>query len=261
MKLSKCLQYINTALNFPAVTYLDINLFFDMAIAELNTTLHTAIPSVSDMIEAFRQNVSKYEANKIILEDDPADSNYIIPSNPTDPLENEIPCYYDSEEKTFYILNKYSHEYIPHKIVKAVFITSAGMHLYQTINYGSTAAWAEVPMDPNYECDLDAYLPDDWILLWLIPYVCFKYTSRDGGTAQTFAEELAQGFQQLQETYDVPDKVLLATYADKDAYHSLAEDNLNNLNIYVPTMAIYENMKHSRNTNAIYGDFYDRGGF
>lgn len=265
MKLSKCLTYINTALNYPALTYLDINLFFDIAISELNTTLHTSIPSVSFMTEEFRQRVSKVEVNKVILKTDPALTNYIIPTDPENPLENGIQAYYSGSTHKFYILDSYLQEYTEYDIIKAIFINTAGIHLYQAVNYGSEAAWAEVPMDNLYECDLDDYLPDDWVLLWLIPYVCYKYTVRDGGTAQTFAEELSQGFQQLQETYDVPDKVILATVADKKAYLELVEKALQNeapnLNVLVPTRAIYESMKHSRAITIDGHTIFDRGGF
>ena len=261
MKLSEVIKYINTALNYPALTYIDIDVFFDMAISELNTTLHTSLPLVKDMIKAFRQNLSTYEANKIILTEDPENNNFIIPTDPENPLENNVEYYYSTSTRKFYILNKYAHNYSEHTIIKGVFITSDALHLYQSINYGATAAWVEVPTDPNYEANIDDYLPDDWVLLWLVPYVCYKYTVRDGGTAQTFAEELTQGYQQLQETYDIPSKVILATYADKPAYRDLVKANLPYLDISVPTKAIYETMKHSRNTNAIYGSIYDRGGF
>lgn len=261
MKLSEVIKYINTALNYPALTYTDVDLFFDMAISELNTTLHTSIPLVSEMAKDFLHNMSKYEPNKIVLSTNPEDNNYIVPTNPTDPLENSIPYYYSTETKKFYILNTYTNTYTEHTVIKGVYITSEALRLYQAVTYGNTAAWAEIPTDANYEANMEDYLPNDWVILWLIPYVCYKYTVRDGGTAQTFAEELSEGFQQLQESYDVPSKVLLATYADKPAYTSLVEKSLPNLNIQVPTRAIYESMKHPRNINAIYGSFYDRGGF
>lgn len=261
MKLSELMKYINTSLNYPSLTYIDIDLFFDMAISELNTTLHTSIPLVKDMVKEFRQNMTKYEANKIILTANPEDTDFIIPTDPVNPLENNIQYYYSTEDKKYHVLDKYFNKYDTHTIIKGVYVTKTGIRLYQSFNYGYSAAWAEIPTNSQYEANLEDYLPDDWVILWLIPYVCFKYTARDGGTAQTFAEELTQGFQQLQETYNVPDKVLLATYADKPAYTSLVEQNLPNLNILVPTKAIYENMKHSRNVNAIYDNFYDRGGF
>lgn len=259
MRLSECVQYINTALNYPALTYIDIALFFDMAIAELNTTLHINMPTVKNMIQEFRQKLSRPELNKIILTSDPSLTDFQI--SVTESPESEVQCYYNPNTKKFYIYNPYTHDYSEHNVIKALYITSEKMYLYQSISYGNTAAWAEIPSDPTYECDLEDYLPNDWVLLWLIPYVCYKYTVRDGGTAQTFAEELTQGHQQLQETYDVPDKVLLYKYADKAAYTAIVENNLPNLNIFVKTRAIFEDMKHPRGVNAIYNGFYDRGGF
>lgn len=266
MKLSEAMQYINSALNYPALHYIDIALYFDMAIAELNTTLHTSIIPVKEMIEKFRQELSKTETNKFVTTVDP-EKNYSIPVVPTDyasqeiALDNNVKCYYSLSSKKFYILDEYLRTYSEHEIAKCIYVEGTTVHLFQAMNIGNTAFWTEVPLDPEYDCDLEEYLPNDWVLLWLIPYVCFKYTVRDGGTAQTFAEELSEGHQQLQDTYDVPDKVILATYADKFAYRELVEDKLPNLNIYVPTKAIYENMKHSRRVNATYGSMYDRGGF
>ena len=72
---------------------------------------------------------------------------------------------------------------------------------------------------------------------------------------------MQQGFQQLQDTYDVPAKVQLSIYADRPAYTSLVEKHLPNLNVIVGTRAIYEDMKHGRSLNSIYGNMFDRGGF
>ena len=267
MKLSKAIQHINSAVNYPSLSYIDIDLFFDMAIAELNTTLHTSIPSVSYMIEEFRQELSKTEVNKYVTETNPGE-NYEIPSVPGDTYANQeealdahVECYYSPEENLFYVLNKYDNTYSSHKVAKCIYLDGKVVRLFQAFHIGRNAFWNEVPMDPENDCDLDNYLPDDWVLLWLILYVCYKYTVRDGGTSQSFAEELSQGFQQLQETYNVPDKVLLTAYADKKAYKKLVEEHLPNINIYVPTRAICEDMKHSRNTNAVFESFYDRGGF
>lgn len=250
---------INSALNYPAINYLDVKGFFDMAIAELNTTLHTSIPSVSKMIDEFRQKVSKVEDNKVILTSDPELTNMVIPTDPT--LDGTVKFYYGSGNRKFYILNPLTGDYRECNTLKAVYSTGDDLYMYQSMNYDNEAIWVRVPSDATYEADLDDYLPDDWVMLWLIPYVCYKYTVRDGGTASTFAEELTQGFQQLQETYNVPDKICLAIYADKPAYTSVVEAHLPNINIKVPTRAIYEEMKHARNINAVYDDFYDRGGF
>lgn len=264
MKLSETIQYINKALNYPALTYVDIDIFFDMAIAELNTTLHTSIPTIKFLVEDFKHKVLKAEENKIILSSNPENNDFEIPVYDTEQTPSDtLPYYCNSSTKKFYILNKYSNSYTEHTLIKGVWVEDAThVHIYQSVYYGGTTAiWMETAIDPTYECDISDIMPDDWVLLWLIPYVCYKYTARDGGTAQTFAEELTQGYQQLQETYDIPSKVILATYADKPIYKELVEKSLPNLNIFVPTKGIFENMKHSRNTNAIYGSMYDRGGF
>ena len=261
MKLSEVLNYINSALNYPAITYIDVDLFFDMAISELNTTLHTSLPLVKNMVSKFRQKVSKYEPNKVILTEDPYNTNFIIPTDPEISLDSPIAFYYSSETKKFYIYDKVLKTYAEYPVITGVYNSGTEIKLYSSINYGNVASWAEVPVADKFEAELGDYLPDDWIMLWLIPYVCYKYTVRDGGTAQTFAEELSQGFQQLQETYNIPSTVNLATYAGYEAYSDLVVKHLPNLNVQVPTKAIYESMKHSRNTNAIFGSFYDRGGF
>ena len=265
MKLSETIQHINAALNYPALTYVDVSFFFDAAIAELNTTLHTSIPTVSEMVKEFRQKMSKHGPNVAVLTSDPADDGYEIEIDKNIATLNHE-TYYDVEKQQFGIWDKYNVRHNYFDTAKAIYIKDdsdgvAQMHMYQANVYGNEAIWLEIPTDPEFECEISDYLPEDWILLWLIPYVCFKYTVRDGGTASSFADELTQGFQQLQETYNVPSKVVLATVADKPAYTTLVEENLPNLNIVIPVKAILPEMKHSRNLNAIFGSFYDRGGF
>ena len=256
MKLSEIINYINTALDYPALTYKDVDLFLDAAIAELNTTLHTSIPLVKDMVKEFKQLWLDYAPNKIRLTVDPANSDFNIPTISGGAYFYSIP------DKQFWVKNFSTGEYVgPFHKLQAIYIDAEKLHIYNTMVFGDSAAWVEVPTDPTFEADLEEYLPDEWIILWLIPYVCYKYSVRDGGTAQSYAEELTQGFQQLQESYDVPSTVLLTKYADRPAYKSLVEKHLPNLNILVPTRAIYGEMKHSREVQAIFGGFYDRGGF
>lgn len=263
MKLSDVIEYINIALNYPALAYNDISLYFDMAIAELNTTLHTAIPLVSKMVERYRDKITDFSNTNddvITLTSDPALNNYEIPVSDTTTPETPYDYFYCSADSKYYV--KVSSEYVPHDKLTGIRFLSTGPEVYEAIYYGSnTAGWVKNDILNITDCEISDYLPNDWVLLWLIPYVCYKYTVRDGGTAQTFAEELTQGHQQLQDTYDVPDKVLLATYADKAAYTEIVEKLLPNLDVYVQTQAIYPSMKHERNINAIFGSFYDRGGF
>lgn len=256
MKLQQSLNYINQALNYPALNYEDISLFFDAAIAELNTTLHTNIPTISKMIDEFKQYMSKNITKVLITGVDPS-VNYEIPSS-TVQTSN---YYYNPSDKKFYVLNVATGAYTAHDNLYGTYLRNGVPETYEAIVYGQQASWQITDVLNVQDCELSYYLPEEWVLLWLIPYVCFKYTVRDGGTASTFAEELTQGFQQLQETYDVPEKVVLATVADKKAYMDLVKENLPNLNVVVKTRAIYENMKHNRALNAVYGSMYDRGGF
>lgn len=260
MKLTDALSNINLALNYPALTYDDIKLYFDMAIAELNTTLHTSIPTVSEMVDSFRQNVSKPKTNQIVLDVDPQQNDFAIDIDPALPVDGNPKCYYSSTDKCYYAWNNFTKVYNSYTSLIGIYIREGEPEQYLSVIYGTDVYWVKFETDPE-NCDLIDYLPDEWVLLWLIPYVCFKYTVRDGGTAQTFAEEMQQGFQQLQDTYDVPAKVQLSIYADRPAYTSLVEKHLPNLNVIVGTRAIYEDMKHGRSLNSIYGNMFDRGGF
>lgn len=268
MTINTVMQYINLALNYPALAYEDINLYFDMAISELNTTLHTSIPSVSQMVEDFRQKLSKDIDARIRISSNPEISDYTIKAYATAeqglvsaPTQN-IEYFYAADTRKFYLKNQFSSGYSEHSSLKAVYFENGENPIFYVATVDmSDVFWVKESVDSLLECDLGNYLPDDWIMLWLIPYVCYKYTVRDGGTATVFADELTQGFQQLQESYNVPDKVNLATYADKEAYTKLVEENLPNLNIKIPTRAIYDSMKHARIMNAVYGNMYDRGGF
>jgi hypothetical protein len=261
MKLTDALSNINLALNYPALAYTDIKLYFDMAIAELNTTLHTSIPMVSEMITIFRRKLSKTTENSLVLTEDPRNNNFEIIVDPLYFKDGTPKYFYNSESKVFYAWNPYTKSYAPHESLVGIYVRQGTPEKYVSVVYNTAVYWAIQDTDTVDDCDLEDFLPNDWVLLWLIPYVCFKYSVRDGGSAQTFAEEMQQGFQQLQETYDVPSRVSLATYADKLAYRELVEDNIPNLNIKVPTKAIYESMKHPRESQAIYGNMFDRGGF
>ena len=260
MRLTDTIQKINMALNYPALVYEDISVYFDMAIAELNTTLHINMPTVSDMVKDFRQLMSKTLSNQVVLTVDPQQNDFAIDIDPIAPAGGNPKCYYDSNAKVFNIWDNFKKEYVEYSTIIGIYIREGNPEKYISAIYGTDVYWVAMN-ETEDDCDLSDYLTDDWVLLWLIPYVCFKYSVRDGGSAQTFAEELTQGFQQLQESYDVPDKVVLATYADRPAYTKLAEKYIDNLGMEVRTRAIYQGMKHARDINAIYGNMYDRGGF
>lgn len=264
MKLSEFMNHVNAALNFPAIDTNDVLVYCDMAMSELNTTLHTSIPSLSKQLDIY--NTEEWDKIIYILlteNEDPAtqEGNDIFVKTADNILPSNVKIYYDLINQTFMVWSNLNHVYEAATDILGVFYRDGVKEFWKPFHYGNAAMWekSERIDESNYE--LNRHLPDDWILLWLIPYVCFKYTVRDGGTAQTFAEELTQGFQQLQDTYNVPNKVVLATVADKAAYQSLVKEKLPYLNVLVNTLAIYEEMKHERNVLSCFGSMYDRGGF
>lgn len=259
MKLLEFMNYINAALNFPAISIEDVLVYCDMAMSELNTTLHTNIPLISDQITKYLEEQSK-DTKYIVLSEDPT-TEAIYTREVGKPIPTGIKAYYDPSVKHFFILDVATNTYVQCDNFKGVYFRDHIKEFWAPMLIGNSAFWKESEYAYSDNYNLNKHLPNDWIMLWLIPYVCFKYTVRDGGTAQTFAEELTQGFQQLQDTYDVPSKIILATVANEEAYKDLVLQNLPNLNIYVRVVAIYENMKHDRGILPIFGSMYDRGGF
>lgn len=255
--LSETISRINMMLNYPAITYEDVDAFFDMAIAELNTTLHTEIKSVTNMIKEFRHYASKQIANRVLLTSEP-DESTTVPEYDSEP--SGVNYYYNTSRKQYGVLIGNEYQYTD--TLHGVYNDYGVPQFYKAIRYGVGATiWIIDNTDNPMELNLLEYLSEDWIVMYLIPYVCFKYTCRDGGTASTFAEEFTQGFQQLQDAYDIPEFVTLATYSDRLAYRSDVEEKLPVLNIKVPTKAIYKEMKHKRQVNAVFGNMYDRGGW
>ena len=256
--LSEAISRINMMLNYPAISYEDVGPFFDTAIADLNTTLHTELKSVTNMIKEYRHYMSKNIGDRVLITSEP-DESTVIPESNVVPATK--PAYYfDTTRKQYGI--KRANEYHYTASLYGVYNNMGRPQFYKAVRYGmGVTFWINDTSDNPNELDLLEYFTEDWITLYLIPYVCFKYTVKDGGTATIFADEYSQGFQQLQNSYSVPEKVLLATYCDKLAYRADTEEFLPNLNVKVPTKAITKDMLHARQVNAVYGNMYDRGGF
>lgn len=263
MQLSQVLNYINQALNYPSITYDDVSLFFDSAITELNSSLHIRIPLVSTMLNEFPQYMSKEIPNRVLLSKYPEDTD-TIPTyeSVSEALMRKSKFAYFTKLNKYGILNYRATDYDLYPQLYAVYANSGNPIYFKTLKFSQEDAfWIVDESSELSNFDFNVYLPDDWIILWLIPYICFKYTVRDGGTAASFAEDLTQGFQQLQNAYNIPSTVNLVTMAGLPAYYALTLEHIDNLNITVPTRAIYENMKHPRSLNAQFGNIYDRGGF
>ena len=254
--LSECVDRINQTLNFPSVAYEDISLFFDQAIAELNTTLHIQIRPISELVKNYTNNV-KFP-NLVLLKTDPALNSGAIPVDPDN--VDDLTYYYDSSSKTYAVKEQgvwrhYTELYgVRHTVTESTF--------YKAVAYSvSTVVWTIYEGHSAINYDLTEVLPRDWITLYLIPYVCFKYAVRDGDNGTLYADEFAQGFQQLQNAYDVPSTVKLTDVIGIPAYLEDIKDNLGNLNITIPTRAILDSMLHSRVARATYGGMYDNGGW
>jgi hypothetical protein len=262
--LSDCLARINQVLNYPAVTYGDVSHFFDQAISELNTSLRISLPSVSEMQADHTFNVTNHPG--LIRLTSRPDSNTAIkhysekPNTRVDADGNGIYVCAEFGKHKFYKWDV--DEWISVPALYGMYIANNVAEFYSAVAINThQAVW--VPVESSYvkEFDLTDYMPTDWWNLFIIPYVCFKFSVRNGDSGALFADEYIQGYQQLQSSYNVPNTVRLANVAGKTAYTSIVEQNLDHLDIVVGTRAIYETMKIPNGIGAVYGDLYSTGGW
>lgn len=252
MKLAECIQHINQVLNFPSFAYTDMSHFFDQAIAELNTTLRVDIPLVSDMISQLRTDYLG-SPDAIALDAMP-DVN--IPIN----LDSS-PYWYSTGDGKFHV---YGSDTVHDKLYGVYMPDFETRHVFQTAVFSDgMVVWVLVDVNALPDIDLSIWLPDEWVVLFVIPYVCSKCSARDGGDSALYVEEYTQGFQQLQTSYRVPNTVELARVAGKEAYtpdvkRAIADGTLNTV---VRTKAIYPEMKINTVENAVYGGMYENGGW
>lgn len=262
--LYDCVARINQALNYPSVAYEDIYHFFDHAIAELNTSLRIALPSVSEMKSENTFDITKHPST-VLLTSRPSDTNPIdtVTSVPTEKDSAKTYVYYyndkDLSTNAFYKWNGTRWD----KFSTLYGIIPSEEAAYVAVAVGNSAYWRLFNDGYDYvtEFDLCDYLPMDWWVLFIIPYVCYKYTVRDGDTGEIFSDEYVQGFQQLQTSYNVPNTVKLINVAGRNAYKNIVTENAENLCIQVPTRAIYADMRSGNITRPVYGGFYERGGW
>ena len=262
--ISDCISRINQALNYPAISYEDVSHFFDQAIAELNTSLIIALPTVTEMRLEHIFRISD-SPNTIVLASKPTEivegSAEIPTVAPTGSASRVV--YYTGAEsrlnRKFYIWK----DSVWTPVDKVYGIVSGGRSAYELVpvdySYGT---WYEIPLEHLVEFSLTEYLTTDWIILFLIPYVCFKFAVRNGDSGALFSDEFTQGFQQLQTSYSVPNNVTLSTVAHLPAYKNIVVENLNNLRKIVNTRAITEDMRIRNGVGAIYGaNIFDNGGW
>jgi hypothetical protein len=261
--LTDCMARINQALNYPSISYEDVSHFFDQAIAELNSSLRIGVPTVTEMRFENTLKVTDHP-NTVICPTLSDDNILVVTQNPTvvapSGLDNVV--YYASKDVPILQRSLYIKKDGAWKAVESAYAVSAGV-AYEAVTVASTyALWREVPVQNVLEFDLLEYLPMDWWILFVIPYVCFKATLRDGGNGALFSDEFTQGFQQIQTSYGVPNTVVLSTVAHKPAYRDIVMSSLHNLDRRVTTRAVFDSMRLTDGVGKVYGEnLFDNGGW
>ena len=259
LTLSDCIERINQALDYPALEYADISHYFDQAIAELNTTLRIGLRPVTQLLADNEFDIGKH-ANIIALDRAPtsAEADY-IPRHASAPSDSDY--YYDTVKAQFGIKKPDGWHYF-FEIYGYVNDFTLDNRLYVSTYYSDELVmWVPFNDDPLTRLDLTVYLPVDVIILFMIPYICYKYTIRDGGDGQLFREEFMEGFQQIQTSYDIPNTVSLVKMAGKKAYVTDVQENIGYFNVTIPTRALYATMKIGNAVMPTYGGFYEDGGW
>lgn len=261
--LSDCITRINQILNYPSITYTDISHFFDQAISELNTSLKIGLPLVSQMVDENRLNVQEMP-NVVLLKTLPSGGVTEIPIGDESTFTDTDKVYYHAKTGKVCKYDVYLQEWVAYDNIYGIYIDdqhNRTLYVTMPLPVAGYAVWAPVVEKRLNDFDLKMYLPTDWIVLFLIPYVCFKTAVRDGSNGALYNEEYVQGFQQLQTSYDVPNFVDLVKVAHLPAYKSLVKENITALNKKVPTRAIYDSMKVGNAIMPEYGGFNSRGGW
>lgn len=244
---SECITRINQVLNYPAFTYSDLAHFFDQAIAELNTTFRIGLPLVSTMVHERKIDVQGLP-NLVLITDDPTGTPVDFPALPPSlEARDTTKAYYNFDNNRIYKFDTLSDKWVAYSEMYGIHIDDSNNRiLYKSILMPllSAAVWSRVDESRLNDFDLNVYLPDDWVILFLIPYVCFKVAVRDGASGSLYREEYVQGFQQLQTSYDVPNFVNLVDVAHLPAYTPCVKTGLQtNLNVQIPTRAVFDSMK------------------
>ena len=261
--LDNCLSRINQILNYPSVAYEDISHFFDQAIEELNTSLSIALATVSEIVSDNTFDIYSQE-NLVRLTEIPTTVS-AVESIP-DPKSNTAPSYIyyclqtDFSSKKFY--KNTGVEYIPFDTLYGIYVESGQLKAYAAVPISTTlASWAPVDVKSVKSFDLLNYMPMAWWTLFVIPYVCFKFSVRNGDSGALFVDEFTQGFQQLQSSYNVPNTVCIKDVAGLSAYSKTVEEHANNLMARVPTRAILDSMRIGNGVQSVFGGFYETGGW
>jgi hypothetical protein len=253
--LSDCIEAINQVLNYPSVTYIDISQFFDQAISEINSELRLGLKPISDIYKKSNFKIESLGSHVIVVNEAPITSQALPDTGEnTNVWFKDGLIHYKRGNKEFTTKTLYAiHSHFENG--------EALREVYSTVILGNYAYWTAYGYAPERELNLLDYMPYDWVILFLIPYVCFKYAVRDGDSGASYLDDFQQGFQQLRNAYDIPCFVNLQEQAGKKAYLEDIQSRLPNINIIIPTRAIYEDMKVPRVILPDHGSLFDKGGW
>lgn len=266
LTLNEVIQRVNLVLNYPSVSYEDVYHFFDHAIAELNTILKIAIPSVSEMRDAHTIDIT-LQSNTVMLDPPPAYGATIpaVSEAPTSAPAEGAPnyVYFTSDEnmidRKFYVWN--GSMWKSYETLYGIAVEGASTFAYIAFPYADGAYWKESEAKRTLDFDLCMYMPMDWWILFVIPYVCFKFAVRNGDDGALYSSEFVQGLQQLQTSYDVPNTVVLSEVAGNPVYNNEVSQHLNALHTRTVTKAITDRMRVGNAISAIFDTSNSVGGW
>lgn len=259
--LYDCITRINQILNYPSVTYMDISHFFDQAISELNTSFRIQLPLVSQMLDENCINFTELP-ELVLFDHEPYGDVDKIPTSKPEEITDRSKVYYNIVDQKLYKYDLKDEAWKAYDKLYGIYVSPEyGRKVFCTVVYygSNTVHWVQMDGQRAVDFDLTDYMPEDWIILFLIPYVCFKTSVRDGTSGALYNDEFTQGFQQLQTSYNVPNRVQLNTVAHLPAYRKLVEANISNLNRTVPTRAITTSMLVGNAVLPEYSDFMKGG--
>jgi hypothetical protein len=258
--ITDCISRINQALNYPALSYEDVSHFFDQSIAELNTTLRISLPTFTEMRTENTFKIAEHP-NVVVISDPSLGITHVDTVPEGDEVAEDIVMYSASDVSKLRWGLYVKKDGTWTKVSEAYGVKNGDATAYRAVVIDGMAVWSAVPYETVKEFDVTEYLPSDWIILFIIPYVCFKYAVRNGDSGALFSDEFTQGFQQLQTSYDVPNSVTLSKVAHLPAYKSLVLKNISNLSINVYTRCITEDMKVPNGIGKTYHIAVDTGGW
>jgi hypothetical protein len=262
LTLGELITKINKKLNFPSLSFDDVDVYLDQAISELNTLLHISIEPMS-VIKNNYTSQFMYKNNIVRLESNPLTGTGI--NIPTVPGTNNVNEYYYNATEDEYMIKNTDGTYSAHEIIYGEYIdpTTLTSTWVQPFLYGNTPKWYPSDIADPTSLNVLHFITLDWWILFVVPYVCAAYAAKDGGNAVLFNDEFAQGFIQLRANYDIQQRVKLTTVMHLPAYKEIADEVLadskqliNLPELEVLTKAITESMRIPDNLDAEYSDSY-----